>query len=967
VIERNSNKLQKLKAITCTFTIAAMTSSTIFSAPVTFAASATTPKFVDVTGNFSWARSAIFSLAQQGIISGRNEMYFDPGAPITRAEFATLLVKSLGLPLTHPAKPSFRDVNAQSGSYPYIETAFQNGIVSGTGDKNNPMFSPDAPIKREDIVTMLVNALVKNKPASYDMSSLSSFKDSNQISDYAKLNVALAVKLQIINGYEDKTFRPKLTANRAVAAQIIYNQRQIQNDQINKVLAPTLKIDQTETSLHIGDTHTFTATATYSDGTKASYPISWSVSGGIGTIDQNGVFSATNAGSGSVVASIHIADGFDVTDSVKVTVVPNAPKLVLSNDTYTVVLGSTQRIACNVYDANGSQELNPSITWNLTGDIGTLDNNGVFQASKTGTGTVTVTAVLPDGTQATSTAKIIVVPKITKLSISPTTTKITQNQTQTFVCTGVDSDGNQVTLSSVKWSVTGEIGTIDTNGLFTATKVGTGTVTATYQQSDGSAPLTVSVPVQVVQPYVLKASSNVTTYYPGQNIPITIQALDDTNQVATNDSGHSITLTVTMPDGGTYTRTATDQNGVANITLSHTLAGTYTVVASANGFTTSAPFTFQVVPGDAVSLDVFATPSPWVMPANQVSLKAIAKDTWGNPIPYLQVPVQYSSDHSNYGTFVTKNGTTGDSAVVATFTAGNTKGDLNISVTANYQGHPLSGTTTLHVYTDHAAGLVSGKGVWMTEQWDWKTDAQNNSVASRLQSFKQAGVKHIYLEVSDTNRGFYGKDALEDMLHQAHSMGFSVIGWIYSTLDDPVADGKLAADVANYVTKSGDRLDGIGADIEESANMSDSNVTTFAQTFRSSVSNGNDYPLIAVTYPATWRPNYPWKAIGENFDVVAPMDYWHYKAKAYSYDEVYNTVYSEIAAIRKATGNPYMAVTMVGQAYNMFDDPNQYPTGTEVQAAMQAAKDSGCVGYSCYRGPFTSTQAEWNAFASFSW
>ena len=46
------------------------------------------------------ARAQVEELAQRGIVSGISETEFGPERPITRAEFAAIMVKGLGLALT---------------------------------------------------------------------------------------------------------------------------------------------------------------------------------------------------------------------------------------------------------------------------------------------------------------------------------------------------------------------------------------------------------------------------------------------------------------------------------------------------------------------------------------------------------------------------------------------------------------------------------------------------------------------------------------------------------------------------------------------------------------------------------------------------------------------------------------------------------------------------------------------------
>ena len=61
-------------------------------------------------------------------------------------------------------------------------------------------------------------AIFKDK----DVESQNDFADFDDVSDYAKEHLLKISALKIINGYEDKTFKPKALCTRAEAAVVIY-------------------------------------------------------------------------------------------------------------------------------------------------------------------------------------------------------------------------------------------------------------------------------------------------------------------------------------------------------------------------------------------------------------------------------------------------------------------------------------------------------------------------------------------------------------------------------------------------------------------------------------------------------------------------------------------------------------------------------------------------------------------------
>ncbi len=92
--------------------------------------------FSDIASDANLA--AIEALAARGIVSGKGNGLFDPGANVTRAEYAAMIVRALGL--NAAAAGAFSDVAAGSWYSAPVDTAASYGIVSGIGGgKFNPV------------------------------------------------------------------------------------------------------------------------------------------------------------------------------------------------------------------------------------------------------------------------------------------------------------------------------------------------------------------------------------------------------------------------------------------------------------------------------------------------------------------------------------------------------------------------------------------------------------------------------------------------------------------------------------------------------------------------------------------------------------------------------------------------------------------------------------------------------------
>ncbi len=128
---------------------------------------------VMVLGTFSFAFAAVPSdvvdteyeeaverLSLLGILEGYPDGTFRPEAQITRAEFAAVAVRVKGMEAVAEASKGlptgFTDVPAKHWASGYVGTAAKLGIVEGVG---NNKFDPEAPVKYEEAITMIVRAL----------------------------------------------------------------------------------------------------------------------------------------------------------------------------------------------------------------------------------------------------------------------------------------------------------------------------------------------------------------------------------------------------------------------------------------------------------------------------------------------------------------------------------------------------------------------------------------------------------------------------------------------------------------------------------------------------------------------------------------------------------------------------------------------------------------------------------------
>ncbi len=111
--------------------------------------------FEDVSDG-AWYRTAVATLSNMGIISGKDSTHFDPDAFITRAEFAAIASRFSSL--EHSGPDMFTDIS-DSWARADINNAAQLGWVKGYGDGT---FRPNSQITRAEAIQMVNNVLQRS-------------------------------------------------------------------------------------------------------------------------------------------------------------------------------------------------------------------------------------------------------------------------------------------------------------------------------------------------------------------------------------------------------------------------------------------------------------------------------------------------------------------------------------------------------------------------------------------------------------------------------------------------------------------------------------------------------------------------------------------------------------------------------------------------------------------------------------
>ena len=180
-------------------------------------------EFTDITEEFGYAEEAINALAGKGIVDGVGDDKYAPEDFFTRAQFAKIIVLSLGQePVEYQG--GFSDVDSDSWYANYVQAAADAGIFEGYPDGT---FGPDNIITRQEIAKVAGNAAVTAEIVSQEklnkfVMEKSDYLDKDTVPEWAANQVAWLEAEKIFEDFAVENFEPTLEVDRAQAAVVIY-------------------------------------------------------------------------------------------------------------------------------------------------------------------------------------------------------------------------------------------------------------------------------------------------------------------------------------------------------------------------------------------------------------------------------------------------------------------------------------------------------------------------------------------------------------------------------------------------------------------------------------------------------------------------------------------------------------------------------------------------------------------------
>lgn len=171
-------------------------------------------------------RAKIEALAERGVINGKSDSVFAPDAAMTRAEFAAITARALGLvadPQFAQSIGGFEDVHPEDWHYAYIATTTSYGITKGVSDTR---FNPSGVITRQEAAVMVARSAalcgIETKRSDVQIrNTLAPFGDYRTVAQWAGESLAFCYDTGILDS-EGFDIKPAEAILRCEVADMLY-------------------------------------------------------------------------------------------------------------------------------------------------------------------------------------------------------------------------------------------------------------------------------------------------------------------------------------------------------------------------------------------------------------------------------------------------------------------------------------------------------------------------------------------------------------------------------------------------------------------------------------------------------------------------------------------------------------------------------------------------------------------------
>ena len=366
----------------------------------------------------------------------------------------------------------------------------------------------------------------------------------------------------------------------------------------------SIRIEPGEVVIRAGESITFKAGGLDAAGNPLEISPQWITEEQLGTLEQNGAFSARKAGEGEIAAVIEGLRG-----SARIKVLPGPPASIkVVPEVLTMAAGNRETLSVEVVDAFGNVIPGPELQWELEKGLGDFVKPKQFHARRTGQEIIRVTA-----DHVTAEVPVTIhAGRVHRIEITPPEAHVTAGDRVTFSARVYDVEGNDVPVQPA-WAVGGAVGTIGEDGVFQAIRAGGGNVSLQMDGVIGLAPVHVGVgPIARIDVTPPEAAIKA-----GETIRFSATPLDALGNVTSDQISWSLSPEMngrmTTPAGS----------------FQMFKAGETRVIASAGGIQGMARVHVEPASVARISLN----PESFRLAAGEeVSLAVSGEDTHGNPV-----------------------------------------------------------------------------------------------------------------------------------------------------------------------------------------------------------------------------------------------------------------------------------------------------------------------------------------------
>jgi uncharacterized protein YjdB len=344
-------------------------------------------------------------------------------------------------------------------------------------------------------------------------------------------------------------------------------------------------------SVAVGATSVLQATVKDQNGNAMTgQTVTWSTNNGAAaTVNSSGVVTGVAAGSATITAT---SSGKTGTSAITVTAGPPPAPVVttvtVAPTSASVVTGATTTLQATVKDQNGNVMTGQTVTWSTNNAAAaTVNSSGVVTGVVTGSATITATSAAKTGTS--SITVTAVAPVVTTITVAPTSASVVAGATTSLQATVKDQSGNVMTGQTVTWSTNNAVAaTVNLSGVVTGVAAGSATITATSSGKTGTSSITVTAVLPMVTTVTVAPTS--ASIVAGATTTLQATVKDQNGNVMT---GQTIAWSTNNAAAATV-----NSNGV----VTGVAAGSATITATSSGKTGTSNITVTAVSGGGTLL-----------------------------------------------------------------------------------------------------------------------------------------------------------------------------------------------------------------------------------------------------------------------------------------------------------------------------------------------------------------------------